>query len=162
MLKLNTVKDENEHMDDDFLKNIDINNAQQNEQAIKEIEKRAVIIGRDFKGKTSQIDQAFSNIGVSVPVPEKLPPSVLPDTRRYKILRKMLKLFSSKNDRVKNWRLAQCIKPKLTQKDYGYKKKEWDGRIKNRERVLRKIIKPFGSTIHFKSENSQLVSLKQD
>ena len=116
----------------------------------------AYILGRDWKSKTPRDKISFHNKRSQA---KELLLSKLPDTPKYKALRKMLDLLIE-NIRVKNWRLVQCIKPKLTKKDYSHKKKTWDKRIKNRERTLRKILKPLGYTVSFKSEGSRLIGPK--
>lgn len=90
--------------------------------------------------------------------------SAIPKGRKYKKLKRMAKLFDSKNT-VDNYLLAYCInrkiknnrslKRKLTKKDYRLKKVEYDEKIKNHFKILNKHWKPLGYLIRFKKDKSK-------
>ena len=66
--------------------------------------------------------------------------------RKYKIVRKMIKLFSQ-NDFVSNLDLARCIKQRLSNADYQANPKPWKKRIRNRLRTVKKFIEKLGYSV---------------
>lgn len=95
--------------------------------------------------------------------------------RNYKTLVKMLNLFiqnrSKENYNTPNYELYSCIQPtirnnrykvvKTSKKTYLDNKVEYDTKIKNRIRTLRKFLKPIGYTVKFRSHFSEIVPLEE-
>lgn len=93
--------------------------------------------------------------------------SVIPNTKKYKVHRRMAKRFS-KHSIVPNYILASCIKPtvlsnkktrKLSKNDYNLKKDGYNERIKGRLVIIKRLLHPLGFTIKFNANETQVIPI---
>jgi len=89
--------------------------------------------------------------------------SVIPNTGKYKVHRRMAKHFNKK-DIVSNFTLASCIDPtvlsnnkrrKLNKSDYSSNKVKFNKRIKARLLILKKFWRHLGFTVKFNANETQ-------
>lgn len=96
---------------------------------------------------------------------------LIPKSRKYKAVKRMVKVFIRYKGKVQNFKLAQCIEPtvqsnrmtkrKLSKTDYLSKNRKYNNKIKNRFRTINKL---FGSDVgitKFDSEFSRLLLKKR-